>query len=96
MQGLLHGRTAIVTGAASPRGLGKATAMLFAEHGASVAILDLAAEAAEGAAAGLGARHVGLACDVTDKARCEVVVAALIERWGRIDILVNNAGITQP
>jgi NAD(P)-dependent dehydrogenase (short-subunit alcohol dehydrogenase family) len=96
MQGLLHGRTAIVTGAASPRGLGKATAMLFAEHGASVAILDLAAEAAEGAAAGLGARHVGLACDVTDKARCEAVVAALIERWGRIDILVNNAGITQP
>ena len=37
--GLLDGKFAIVTGAASPRGLGKATAMMFAEHGATVAVV---------------------------------------------------------
>ena len=43
---LLKDKTALITGAASPRGLGKATAKLFAEHGARVAILDLDASAA--------------------------------------------------
>lgn len=94
--GLLKGRFAVITGAASPRGLGKATAQLFAEHGATVAILDLDAAAAEAAAADLGAGHAGLACNVTDKAACEAAVRELESRWGRVDILVNNAGITQP
>ena len=94
--GLLDGRFAIVTGAASPRGLGLATARLFAEHGATVAILDLDAAGAEAAARGLGEGHAGLACDVTDRAACEAVVAELTRRWGGIDVLVNNAGITQP
>jgi NAD(P)-dependent dehydrogenase (short-subunit alcohol dehydrogenase family) len=94
--GLLDGKFAIITGAASPRGLGKATARLFAEHGATVAILDLNAEQAAEAAADIGAAHVGLACDVTDLASCQAAADALLARWGRIDILVNNAGITQP
>ncbi|KAA5605466.1 SDR family oxidoreductase [Roseospira marina] len=94
--GLLDGRTAIITGAASARGLGKATARLFAEHGAKIAILDLDAAAAEAAAADLGPDHIGLACNVTDKAACAAAVEAVLARWSRIDILVNNAGITQP
>ncbi|MQX35450.1 SDR family NAD(P)-dependent oxidoreductase [Roseospira navarrensis] len=94
--GLLEGRYAVVTGAASARGLGKATARLFAEHGATVAILDLDAAAAEAAAADLGPTHVGLACNVVDKAACAAAVDSLMSRWGRIDILVANAGITQP
>jgi NAD(P)-dependent dehydrogenase (short-subunit alcohol dehydrogenase family) len=94
--GLLQGKFAIVTGAASARGLGKATAKLFAEHGATVAILDLDLEAAKAAAADLGPNHVGLACNVTDKAACDAAVTELVKRWGRVDILVNNAGITQP
>ena len=94
--GLLDGRFAIVTGGASPRGLGKAIARLFAEHGATIAILDLDKDEAEAAAADLGADHVGMACDVTDKAAVRAVVQALMETWGRLDILVNNAGITQP
>ena len=93
---LLEGQVAIVTGAASPRGLGKATAKLFAEHGARVVILDLDADAAEAAAADIGAGHMGLACDVTQKADCEAAVAAVLAAMGQIDILVNNAGITQP
>ncbi|MDP5308461.1 SDR family NAD(P)-dependent oxidoreductase [Paracoccus spongiarum] len=94
--GLLEGKYAIVTGAASARGLGKATAQLFADHGATVAILDLDEAAARAAAADIGAAHLGLACNVTDKAACEAAVAALLAEWGRVDILVNNAGITQP
>ena len=94
--GLLDGRFAIVTGGASPRGLGKAIARLFAEHGATVAILDLDKDEAEAAAADLGADHVGMTCDVTDRAASRAVVQALLGKWGRIDILVNNAGITQP
>ena len=95
--GLLDGKIAIVTGAASPRGLGKATSMLFAEHGATVAITDLDAAAASEAAADLpGDGHLGLAGNVTDKAVCEAVAATVLETFGRIDILVNNAGITQP
>lgn len=95
--GLLDGKFAIVTGAASPRGLGKATAKLFAEHGATVAILDLNEDQAQAAAADLpGSGHIGLACNVVDKDACQAAADALIAQWGAVDILVNNAGITQP
>ena len=94
--GLLDGKFAVITGAASPRGLGKATAKLFAEHGATVAILDLDETQAKAAAADLGDKHVGMACDVTDQGTCRRVMAELVKTWGRVDILVNNAGITQP
>ena len=93
---LLQDKVAIVTGAASARGIGKATARLFAEHGARVAILDLDASAAAQAAADIGPAHIGLACDVTRKEDCERAVTAVAARLGGIDILVNNAGITQP
>ncbi|TMV85390.1 SDR family oxidoreductase [Thioclava sp. BHET1] len=93
---LLKGKFAVITGAASKRGLGKAMAKLFADHGATVAILDLEAAAAEAAAADIGPQHVGMACDVTDRAGVQKVMDALIARFGQIDILVNNAGITQP
>lgn len=95
--GLLDNKIAIVTGAASARGLGKATARLFAEHGATVIITDLKEGDAAAAAADLpGSGHIGLACDVTDKAACEASVAEVLSKFGRVDILVNNAGITQP
>jgi NAD(P)-dependent dehydrogenase (short-subunit alcohol dehydrogenase family) len=93
---LLADRTAIVTGAASPRGIGLATARLFAEHGARVAVLDLDRPAAEDAARRLGPEHVGLACDVSEADACHAAADSLLEHWGRIDVLVNNAGITQP
>ncbi|MFC3570817.1 SDR family NAD(P)-dependent oxidoreductase [Paracoccus sp. TOH] len=93
---LLQGQFAVITGAASKRGLGKATARLFADHGATVAILDLDEAAAKQAAADLGPQHLGMACNVTDLQGVQQVIDRLIEEWGRIDILVNNAGITQP
>jgi NAD(P)-dependent dehydrogenase (short-subunit alcohol dehydrogenase family) len=94
---LLKDRTAIITGAASARGLGLACARLFAEHGARVMILDLDAGAAASAAASLqGSGHRGGRCDVTSRAECEAAVAAVLREFGQIDVLVNIAGITSP
>lgn len=93
---LLEGKHALITGAASARGLGKAMAMLFAEHGARVAIADLDGAAAAVAAAELGPDHIGFGCDVTSKACCKAAAGTVAEAFGSVDILVNNAGITQP
>lgn len=93
---LLENKVIVVTGAASPRGIGKATAQALAAHGARITILDLRRDEAEAAAADLGPEHLGLACDVTDKAACVAAARATLERYGRIDGLINNAGITQP
>jgi NAD(P)-dependent dehydrogenase (short-subunit alcohol dehydrogenase family) len=94
---LLEGRSAVITGAASPRGLGLAAAILFAEHGARVLIADLDAAAADAAARSLpGSGHLGTRCDVTDKTQCEAAAALALKTFGRIDILFNNAGITSP
>ena len=93
---LLDGRIAVISGAASRRGIGLATARLFAEHGATVAILDLDRAAAGEAASSIGERHRGFACDVTDRGACRSAVSAIADAFRRVDILVNNAGITQP
>ena len=92
---LLKDKVAIVTGAASLRGIGWATARRFAEEGAHVALLDLDAGAAAKAALEIGPEHRGYACDVRDAARCEAVVKRILDDLGRVDILVNNAGVSQ-
>jgi len=92
---LLKGKFAIVSGGAGVRGIGFATARTFAEQGARVAILDIDADGARRAAAELGPNHIGIGCNVTDKADCDRAVAEVIAAFGRIDILINNAGITQ-
>lgn len=93
---LLEGKSAVISGAASPRGIGLATARLFADHGARVAIVDLNEDAAQSAAHGLGAGHRGFACDVTDRDSCKRASERALEAFGQVDILINNAGITQP
>jgi NAD(P)-dependent dehydrogenase (short-subunit alcohol dehydrogenase family) len=93
---LLDGKTAVISGAASPRGIGLATARLFASHGARIAILDLDEQGAKDAAASLGAGHVGIGCNVADLAACRRAAEEAIAALGRVDILLNNAGITQP
>ncbi|WP_416467621.1 SDR family NAD(P)-dependent oxidoreductase [Pseudomonas sp. LFS044] len=93
---LLEGKIAIVTGAASARGIGRATAQAFAAQGAKVAILDLDLNAARDAAALLGEGHLGLAANVADEAQVRDAAAEVLAHFGRIDVLVNNAGITQP
>lgn len=93
---LLEGRVAVISGAASIRGIGLAAVRLFAKHGAKVAILDINGEAAQEAAQSIGPEHMGLACDVTNPELCKRAVAKVLAEMGQIDILVNNAGISQP
>jgi len=95
MPKLMEGKIAIVTGAASQRGIGWATARRFSEEGATVALLDLDGAAAQAAAAAIGPQHRGWACDVRDAARCNAVVAEVVAALGRVDTLVNNAGVSQ-
>ena len=93
---LLKDKVAIITGAASARGLGFATAKLFAENGASVVIFDLNGEASKAAAAALGEGHLGLAANVADEVQVQAAMEQILAKYGRVDVLVNNAGITQP
>lgn len=93
---LLKDKVCVITGAASARGLGKATAKLMAEHGAHVIILDLDKDAANTAARDISSSGYGLACDVTDYGACREAAETVLEYSGRIDVLVNNAGISQP
>jgi NAD(P)-dependent dehydrogenase (short-subunit alcohol dehydrogenase family) len=89
----LDGQVAVITGGA--RGIGRATAELFAAAGARVAIVDRDGEEAARVAAAIaasGARADAHALDVTDEAAVETVFASVADRMGRIDILVNNAG----
>nr|VXZ86856.1 3-oxoacyl-[acyl-carrier-protein] reductase FabG [Klebsiella pneumoniae] len=67
---LLKDKVAIITGAASARGLGFATAKLFAENGAKVVIIDLNGEASKTAAAALGEGHLGRRPTSLMKCRC--------------------------
>ncbi len=90
---LLGDCTAVVTGAGASAGIGRATARLFAEHGARVAFLDLAETDPAGAAADLGPSHLGYDCDVRDDGACRATVERIAAAFGRIDILIGNAGV---
>ena len=90
---LLLGKTAIITGGAG--GIGRATATLFAQHGARVAILDMAGNAVSFADE-LGEAHLGVVADVSDEAACTKAAAHVIREFGHLDILVTMAGIVNP
>ncbi|MGH1478254.1 MAG: SDR family NAD(P)-dependent oxidoreductase [Geminicoccales bacterium] len=93
---LLKDKVCVITGAASARGLGKASAQMMAEQGAYIVILDVDGEAAKAAAADITKSGFGIACDVTDPTACRTAAEQVLEWAGRVDVLVNNAGITQP
>ena len=90
---LLAGRTAIISGGASRRGIGKAAAELFAAHGARTAILDLDTRACEAVAEEVGGGSIGVGCDIRDHSACVAAVERVVGAFGGLDILVNNAGV---
>ncbi|MFX4953825.1 short-chain dehydrogenase [Acinetobacter baumannii] len=93
---LLKGKVALITGAASERGIGRATAEIFAQQGAKVIIVDLDLAQSQNAAKALGGGHLGLAANVANEEQVKAAVEQALQHYGKIDILINNAGITQP
>jgi 3-oxoacyl-[acyl-carrier protein] reductase len=89
---VLDGKVAIVTGSA--RGIGRATAELLSQQGASVLINDLDGDAAEQTASELGGETAVYAGDLTKPGAPDELIATAIGAWGKIDIIVNNAGYT--
>lgn len=91
----LDDRVAVVTGASS--GLGARFARVL--HGAGATVVGVArrADRLDALVADVeDGRMVAMACDVADEAACDTMMAAVVERFGRVDVLVNNAGMSGP
>jgi 3-oxoacyl-[acyl-carrier protein] reductase len=91
----LSERVAVVTGAGSATGIGFASAMLLGQMGAAVAVAATSSRVRQRVddlrASGVDA--IGVVGDLTQEPAAEALVAAAVDRWGRLDILVNNAGM---
>jgi NAD(P)-dependent dehydrogenase (short-subunit alcohol dehydrogenase family) len=92
--GKLNGKVAVITGAAS--GMGRATAIRFAQEGAAIVIADLNSQGGEqvvGECAAAGGRAVYQHTDVTSEAAIKAVISRAVKEFGRLDITYNNAGV---
>jgi NAD(P)-dependent dehydrogenase (short-subunit alcohol dehydrogenase family) len=94
---LLADKSVVVTGAGS--GVGRASAELFAEHGARVVCADLRTEWAEETVRRVEAASgtaVAVSCDVGRPGDVEAAVQIAVDAYGRLDVMFNNAGIASP
>jgi NAD(P)-dependent dehydrogenase (short-subunit alcohol dehydrogenase family) len=95
----LKGKVALITGAGSPVGFGKGTALVLAREGCNIVAADIDLEGAKQTAAeveALGRKALAFQTDVTDKKSVDKMVKAAVAKLGRVDILVNNAGSAGP
>ncbi len=89
----LKDKVTLITGGAA--GIGKATALRFAEEGATVVICDVAEEAGQALLPDLGPEASFYRVDISDRGMVQAWVDHVVTRYGRIDALVNNAGIVR-
>jgi NAD(P)-dependent dehydrogenase (short-subunit alcohol dehydrogenase family) len=100
---LLKDKICIVAGAAAPKGIGRATAYLFAKHDAKLVLADrassdlLAAEFKDAVQreTGLCPDVIAVACDITDPGQCADMISRAVAEFGHIDVLVNSAGVVE-
>ena len=90
----LAGKVCIVTGAGS--GIGRASAIRFAEEGARVTCVDVDEEAVRSTVAEIGEAAFATAADVSDDAQVRAYTDDTVERWGKLDVVFNNAGVNLP
>jgi dihydroanticapsin dehydrogenase len=90
----LTGKVTIVTGAGS--GIGRASAIRFAEEGARVTCVDIDRESVEATAREIGASAFAVVADVSDPAAVQAYTDATVARWGWLHAVFNNAGINLP
>ncbi len=94
---MLEGKSAIVTGSGS--GVGRRSAIRFAEEGASVVCADLNGDAVKETASiieAAGGTATAVTCNVGDDADVQAMIAAAVDAFGKVDILFNNVGIPTP
>ena len=95
----LRDKVAMVTGAGSQKGFGKAIAITLAKEGSDVVVIDRDLQGAEQTAAEIkriGRKVMAAQVDVTNSSEVNAVVGKILKEFGKIDILVNNAGATTP
>ena len=96
----IKGKAAVVTGSSSDEGIGAACARLLASRGCNV-VVNYATDKTGGEAIAAecrarGVESIAVQADVSKDEDCKRLVAAAIERWGRLDVLINNAAVTKP
>lgn len=93
----LQGKVALITGSGS--GIGKATSLLFAQHGAKICVADINLKGAEETASAIhasGGEALCIETDVTNTEHIQRMIHETIKKFQRIDILFNNAGMSSP
>ena len=94
MSGRLDGKVTIVTGAGS--GIGKASAIRFAEEGARVTCVDIDGDTVAATAREIGAAAFAVQADISDPEQVRAYTDGTVERWGGLHVAFNNAGVNLP
>jgi NAD(P)-dependent dehydrogenase (short-subunit alcohol dehydrogenase family) len=90
----MQGKTVVITGAS--RGIGAASAHVFAQAGANVVLLARSAPAIEALAAEIGDAALAVPCDIADAGSVQAAIAQAVAKFGSLDVLIGNAGTIDP